>query len=113
MYRTTTCKKRAKKILRCSKLKTYSINYNSGHAGAGIREQARRVTDWGGRRWEMAEPKGRQQQETQARLQRHACPTWMDRIHIFQRPQLEGSFVGDLLSKGINPVKGAHSRDLI
>ena len=61
----------------------------------------------------MAEPRGRQQQETQGRLQHHARPARMDHVHIFQRPQLEGSFVGDLLSKGINPVKGAHSRDLI
>lgn len=48
MCKTTTCKKITKKILQCSELKTDSINYNSCHAGAGIREQARRVTDWGG-----------------------------------------------------------------
>lgn len=54
----------------------------------------------------MAELKGRQQREMQGRL-RHARPTRMDHVRIFKRPQLEGSSVGDLLSKGISPVKGA------
>ena len=53
--------------------------YDSWHSGAGIREQARRVTDWRReRRWEVAVLKGRQQQEMQGQLERHSYLTLMD-----------------------------------
>jgi len=56
------------------------VQYDSWHSGAGIHEQARRVTEWRReRRWEVAALKGRQEQEMQGQLERHSCLTLMDR----------------------------------
>ena len=86
-------------ILQYSTLKSTVVRCNSWHTGAGMSEQARKVTDWRTeRRWEMVERKDHQQQKTEGKLQFHSSLTLMEcTFTSLKSPQLEGSYIGDLL----------------
>ena len=74
-----------------STLKRTVEQYNSrkGKKGLASSEQARRLTDSGSeRRWEMAELKGGQRQETEGELQGRSALAWMAQVLIPRRNQM-------------------------